>query len=128
MDVKDVIQEDGVDEKEPRRYATLEDFCQPPPIEERRLRNGAWIKYRPWIPADRMAEIQLICRGTRRGQKWDTSKFFQYVLQEVLIDPKVRTDKDRKVVMKGDSAVILGIINETVGSETFAELQEELGE
>lgn len=118
-----VADDDGV-----REYATWADMCQPPEPEEVRLRNGKWIKFIPWVSAERMAEIQRVCRGSSRGRNWDTSKFTLMILQEVMIEPRIRTDADRRAAMKADSSVVMGIINRVVDTETFERLQEDLGE
>lgn len=129
-DTKITDQISVVDDEEAIEWATWENMCEPREPEKIQLRNGKWVKFRPWIPQDRMAEIQRLCRGTGRGGRKnpDTRKFTLLVLKEIMLQPKVRTDQDKRAVMKADSAVIMHIINQVVDTEMFEQIQEDLGE
>jgi len=127
--VDQIIDPDGQVVEE-RLFATWEDLCEPPAPVETRLRSGRWIKYRAWIPADEMAEIQRKARvggGRRRGQV-DDQKFMMLILEAVLLEPKINTARDRHAASKMDSSVMLGIINQVVDTSTFERLEESMGE
>lgn len=124
------IREDGAvaADDEQKQYATWEDMCQPPEPVEVQLRNGTWIKFLPWLSQDRLSEIQRACGMGRKNRDYDSKKFVQLVLKEVMIEPRVRTDADRRAILKADASIVSGIINRVVDTETFERLQEDLGE
>jgi hypothetical protein len=117
---------------EEREYATWADLCEPPPIRERQLRNGKWIKYRPWIPADEFAEIQRKARAQGRGQRrMDEARFMTLILEQVLLEPQIRNQKDFRAAQKADANVVLGVVNEVIDTSMFQlvdETEADLGE
>lgn len=111
---------------EEKKYATWADLCEPPPVKEVQLRGGKWIKYRPWIPSDKMAEIQR--KATKPNGKIDGAQFTTLILKEVMLVPRIETEADMRAAMKADSSMALALVNQTVDTETFNRLKEELGE
>jgi hypothetical protein len=111
---------------ETREYATWADMCQPPPVKEVQLKNGKWVKYLPWITMDEMAEIQR--KASKGRRRMDQALFMLLILQKIMIEPKVKTEQDRRAALKADSSIVLGVVNSVVDTETMDQLREELGE
>lgn len=129
--VGEIVDETG-DIVEEREYATWADLCEPPAVREVQLKTGLWVRYRPFIPLDKMAEIQRKAsfgrtRG-RRGGDSDPVEFMLLCLQEVMLAPKITNRRDLKSARKASSSVMMGVISDVIDTSTFDELQEELGE
>lgn len=122
----DLIVDQQGNTAETHEYATWADLCEPPPIKEVKLKNGKWIKYHPWMPMEKMAEIQR--KASKGRRRVDQAMFMLLVLQEVMIEPKVKTEQDRRAALKADSSVILGVINTVVDTDTMDRIKDELGE
>ena len=115
---------DGVVAEEKEVFATWDQLSNPGPPKIVEVHVGGRnlkIKYRSFIPADKMAGIQARGRG-------DSKKVIADVLREVMIEPAVRTAADARRAMKANSRVIMGIVGEVMDTEAFKQLKVDLGE
>jgi hypothetical protein len=105
-------------------YASWDDLADPgPPIEVDVLVGGkkVRVKYRSFVAADRLADIQARGRGKSKQVITD-------ILKEVMIEPPIQTTADARKAMKANGRVIMGIVGEVMDTQAFRELKEDLGE
>lgn len=114
--------------EETKNFATWADLCQPPPPKEVQLPSGKWIKYLPWLDTEQMSEIQR--KATiGKGQGMNFKEFVVLVISQVMITPPLSDAKDaRRLILKANSSIMTGILNDVVDTDTFSKIKADLGE
>lgn len=113
-------------------FATFADLCESGKFVDKYYPQiGKTIRFRNFIPLDRLLQLQArynMLTG-RAGQR-DSRGFLVAVLKEVLVIPRVETADDERLLLKANSAVLLDILGEVLGTqeESFRAVVEDLGE
>lgn len=114
------------------RYATLADLTEGNKFEERFYTAlGAKIKFRTFIALDRLLYLQqkhqMLTGG--RGVR-DSQGFLVAVLKDVLVQPRIATAEDERLLLKANATVLLDVLGTVLGTneQSFQAVVEDLGE
>lgn len=114
------------------RFATLADLTEGNKFEERFYPQlQAKIRFRTFIALDRLLYLQqkhqMLTGG--RGVR-DSQGFLAAVLKDVLVNPRIQTAEEERLLLKANATVLLDILGTVLGAneQSFQAVVEDLGE
>lgn len=121
-----------IDENDGIPFATIADLCQPPMPKTIIVPTGngsVKIKYMPYLSYDKLSMLQERHKPRRPGAQTDQRAFVMDVISEIMIEPKVKTEADKRAFLKGASgSLVLNLVNGVIDTSAFEEVRKELGE
>jgi hypothetical protein len=101
--------------------ATWEALCDAGPVREKIIDFGEpygrmVVKYRPFLSLEKSTRLaDRFHMGDRKRR--NSRGYMVAVLKEVLIAPRIQTQREEQLALRARSDVLLELIGETIGSE-----------
>jgi hypothetical protein len=105
---------------EPLEAATWDDMCEAGPVKQKVIEfpsGRRTVDYRPFLSFEDSVKLSdRFNMGDRKHRK--SAGYMVAMLEKVMVRPRIETERDRQLVLKARSDVLLEIIAETIGSES----------
>lgn len=127
MKDEEMLQEEPQEEQ---KFASLADLCEGARfIDQYFPQIDATIRYSTYVPLDELLKLQARFNMMGGRGRRDSQGFLVAVLEKVLVKPRIQTPEDKRLLLKGNAAVLLDILGNVLGTqeESFKAVVEDLG-
>ena len=114
-----------IDQLNDEQVANWEELSTPS-ITTLHIGNGKYVQHLSFVPFDKLIEFQAK-HGLGTPHNRDLLGYMIEILKYVMVKPKIASPEEARAAAKGNSTLLLGIIESVASKKDAEEIREQLG-